>query len=305
MNAVVVPAPSARPSLLRRIVTYWVARLLLTLAVFLVMFILLSLALSRLPLDPLAAQEAAGTVAALGAIMLVTLRVERRPLAEVGLGLRGLPMQWLRGFALGAGVITACTLILALLGGYRVVGLSLALGPLLSGLLLHIGVGLFEEGLFRGILFRLLEEGLGSWVALAITMVVFGAAHLANPQATLWGATAIMVEAGVLFGSAYMLTRSLWFVAGLHTAWNFLQGPIYGFSISGSGGTTDSLLRPSIQGPDLLTGGVFGMEASLIAVLLGLALGIWFAVGAVRGRKTLHPLLWRGGINRLGNAADV
>jgi hypothetical protein len=99
-----------------------------------------------------------------------------------------------------------------------------------------------------------------------------------------------------------MATRSLWFVAGLHTAWNFLQGPIYGFNISGSGLTTESLLVPSIQGPELLTGGVFGIEASLIAVLLGLALGVWFAVRAARGGKTLRPLLWRGGINRLPGA---
>ncbi|MBX0329730.1 CPBP family intramembrane metalloprotease [Oscillochloris sp. ZM17-4] len=288
------------PSLLRRIVTHWVVRLLLTAGAFVLLIIPLGLAgfLLAPGIDPLILQEVAGTVAAFGAIALVTRFVERRRMADVGMGLRGLPGQWGRGFALGAGFMAACVVALALLGGYRVTAVSLAVGPLLSGLLLHLGVGLFEEGLFRGILFRLLEEGLGSWAALAITAALFGAAHLANPQATAWGAAAIAIEAGVLLGAAYMATRSLWFVAGLHTAWNFFQGPVFGFNISGSGMTTDSLLTPAIQGPELLTGGVFGIEASLIAVLLGLALGVWFAARAALSGRTARALLWRGGVNR-------
>ncbi|NTW02788.1 MAG: CPBP family intramembrane metalloprotease, partial [Oscillochloris sp.] len=126
-----------------------------------------------------------------------------------------------------------------------------------------------------------------------------GVAHILNPEATLWGALAITIEAGILFGTAYMFTRSLWFVFGLHTAWNFLQGPVFGINISGSNLVHESLLIPSIQGPDLLTGGAFGIEASLVAVLLGLALGIWYAVRVVRAGRTMRPLLWRGGINRL------
>jgi uncharacterized protein len=288
-------SPSSLP---RRILTHWVVRTLLTAVVFLVLLVLLGLAgLWLLPgRDMLLLQEVAGTLAAFGAIALVTRLVERRPLAEVGAGLRGLPGQWLRGFGLGAGYMLVCVIFMALLGGYRVTAVSLAAGPLLYGLTLHVLVGLFEEGLFRGILFRLLEEGLGSWAALALTAALFGAAHLINPAATLWGAAAIMIEAGVLLGAAYMLTRSLWFVAGLHAAWNFTQGPVLGFNISGSGLTTESLLRPAIQGPELLTGGPFGIEASLISVLLGLALGVWFAARAARQGRTVRALLWRGGV---------
>jgi hypothetical protein len=292
--------PPNRPSRLRRILTHWVVRLILTMALFMVLVIPLARLAFRLSTDPIIVQEIAGTAAALGAIAIMTLLVERRPLAEVGLGLRGLPPQWLGGFAMGAGYMLACVATMALLGGYRVTGVSFALGPLLAGLLLHVGVGLFEEGLFRGILFRLLEEGLGSWAALTITAVLFGAIHLSNPAGTLWGAAAIMIEAGVVLGAVYMATRSLWFVSGLHTAWNFLQGPVFGFNISGSNIATESLLTPSIQGPELLTGGAFGIEASLIAVLIGLALGVWLVARVARGGKTLRPLLWRGGINRLG-----
>lgn len=287
---------------LRRILTHWIVRLLLSAVVFVLLIFLAGFLLLNLPVavDPIVFQELAGTIAALGTIALVTRLVERRPLAEVGLGPRELPGQWGRGFVVGAGFMVACVAVLALLGGYRVAGLSPAPGPLLGGLLLQIGVGLFEEGLFRGILFRYLEEGLGSWAALAITAAIFGAAHLANADATLWGAAAITIEAGILLGAAYMLTRSLWFVAGLHTAWNFFQGPVFGFEISGSGMTFDSLLTPRIQGPELLTGGGFGIEASLIAVLLGLALGMWYAARAARAGRTVRPRLWRGGIAQVG-----
>lgn len=296
-------APAARPSLPRRIMTHWVARLLLSAVVFVLLIVLLVVAgLWLFPwLGPAMLQEIAGTLSALATIALVTRLIERRPLSAVGLGLRGLPGQLGRGFLVGAGFMAACVAVLALLGGYRVTGARLLAGPLLLSLAFYTLVGLFEEIAFRGILFRLLEEGLGSWAALAITAAIFGAAHLGNPDATLWGAAAIMIEAGVLLGAAYMLTRSLWFVAGLHLAWNFFQGPIFGFAISGTGATSQSLLMPMIQGPELLTGGVFGIEASLIAVLLGLALGVWYAARAARAGRTVRPLLWRGGVARVGS----
>ena len=91
-----------------------------------------------------------------------------------------------------------------------------------------------EELLFRGILFRWLEEFGGSWLALLLTSALFGAAHLGNPNATAFSAFCIAVEAGVLLGAAYMLTRSLWLPMGLHAAWNFTQGEIFDVPVSGS-----------------------------------------------------------------------
>ena len=91
-----------------------------------------------------------------------------------------------------------------------------------------------EELLFRGILFRWLEEFGGSWVALALTSALFGAGASVNPNATALAAFAIAVEAGVLLGGAYMLTRNLWMPMGLHAAWNFTQGEIFDVPVSGS-----------------------------------------------------------------------
>jgi hypothetical protein len=132
---------------------------------------------------------------------------------------------------------------------------------------------LFEETLFRGILFRFLEEGFGSWIALALSALFFGFSHLNNPNATVWSAIAIALEAGVSIGAVYMATRSLWFAMGLHTAWNFLQGTIFGVAVWGIRAPADSLFQPLIQGNQWLTGGAFGIEASVIAVVLGLGLG--------------------------------
>jgi membrane protease YdiL (CAAX protease family) len=168
-----------------------------------------------------------------------------------------------------------------------------------AGLLLHFFVGVFEETLFRGILFRFLEEGFGSWIALTLTALFFGYSHWSNPNATLWSAIAIALEAGVLFGAVYMATRSLWVAMGLHTAWNFLQGTIFGVAVSGNGVPSDSLFQPIIQGNPWLTGGAFGIEASVIAVVLGLGLGSYFIVHAVRQKRIMRGLWWRGGINVL------
>ena len=94
--------------------------------------------------------------------------------------------------------------------------------------------GFTEELLFRGILFRWIEEFGGSWAALAVTSALFGLAHIFNPGATWFSSFAIAVEAGVLLGGAYMLTRNLWLAMGLHAGWNFTQGEIFDVPVSGT-----------------------------------------------------------------------
>jgi membrane protease YdiL (CAAX protease family) len=147
-----------------------------------------------------------------------------------------------------------------------------------------------EELFFRGILFRWIEELAGSWAALAVTSVLFGFAHAMNPNATLFSSTAIAVEAGILLGGAYMLTRNLWLPIGLHAAWNFTQGYLFGIPVSGV--AEEGLVRSRLSGSELLTGGGFGLEASVIAFVLATAVGIVMVVLAVR-RGRVAPPLWR------------
>jgi len=155
-------------------------------------------------------------------------------------------------------------------------------------LAMAIASGLFEELIFRGILFRQIEAMAGSWVALALTSAFFGAAHLANPDVTWFAAFAIAVEAGVLLGAAYMLTRRLWLAVGIHAAWNFTQGWIFSAPVSG-GKALDGLLFTHRSGPDWLTGGGFGLEASAVAMVVATTAGVVMLVLAIKRGRVIAP----------------
>ena len=295
--------PQTRTPLARRIVLHWLVRLLITWFGFGLLTAATVAGLQALSVE-LRPIVTVGVLAgcALLTVFAVTRLIERRNPAEIGLSLRRFVIDWLKGAGVGAAYLCASVGILVLLGGYRISGVAFVGQALAAGFLLYFLVGIFEETLVRGILFRFLEEGFGSWIALTMTALFFGFSHMSNPDASVWGAIAIALEAGVSIGAVYMATRSLWFAMGLHTAWNFLQGAIFGVAVSGTGAPTDSLFQPLIQGNHWLTGGAFGIEASVIAVVLGLGLGICFIVHAVRQKRIMHGLLWRGGINELNNS---
>ena len=130
------------------------------------------------------------------------------------------------GLVIGFLLFSATAGVVMLLGGLTVDGVR-GTGRLWSMLSMAIASGLFEEIIFRGIVFRHLETLAGSWIALFLTSAFFGVAHLINPDATWFAALAIATEAGILLGAAYMLTRRLWLACGIHAAWNFTQGWVF------------------------------------------------------------------------------
>lgn len=196
-----------------------------------------------------------------------------------------------RDLALGLGggalLFSLVTLIAALVGVYEIVGWGSARSILYVLVMFGIIPGVMEELLFRGILFRHLEDFGGSWFALALTSALFGVAHIFNPNATFFSSFAIAVEAGILLGGAYMLTRSLWAPIGIHAAWNFTQGEIFDVPVSGIDGT--GLVEARLSGPELLSGGTFGLEASVIALVIATGAGIWLVVRAVRAGHVVRP----------------
>ena len=113
--------------------------------------------------------------------------------------------------------------------------------------------------------------------------LVFGLAHWTNPGGTLWSGIAIAIEAGLLLGAAYKWSGTLWHPIGIHWAWNFTQGNIFGFAVSGNE-VTDSLLLSRVEGPSWLTGDAFGPEGSVIAVALGALVSAWF-IRQISGRN--------------------
>lgn len=229
-----------------------------------------------------------GAAVALGGYLLLVGPLGGRP----GLGLRGPGKltELLVGAAIGVALISLAVGVIALLGGYRVTGLS-ASPQLLVPLAMGIGAAFIEEIVFRGVLLRVLEAWLGSWAALGITALVFGLIHFTNPDASFAAALALVIEAGILLGAAYLLTRRLWFVIGLHLTWNFVQAGLFSSAVSGTG-EQNGLLIAEMHGPVWLTGGVMGVEGSLVSVLLGLTAGIVMLVLAAR-RGHLLPSVRR------------
>lgn len=209
-------------------------------------------------------------VAAMVAYAAFVRGMEGRPVAEFGRA--GAAREWAVGVALGLGAISLTVGVIAMLGGYRVTGTNPA-SVLVPVLALAIFSGVFEEIIARGLVFRLLEQWLGTWTALALSSLLFGFLHMLNPHATVLAAAAISIEAGLLLGALYLLTRRLWMAIGLHMAWNFTQGGVYGVAVSGL--ETPGLLFNTMQGPAILTGGAFGAEASLPAVIICTSLGLW------------------------------
>jgi membrane protease YdiL (CAAX protease family) len=171
-----------------------------------------------------------------------------------------------RGLLVGIAACAATVGLIALTGGYQVLGFG-SLGGAIGLLGLTLGVATTEELLFRGVLFRIVEGWLGTWGALAVTGLLFGGLHLVNPDASVVGALAIAIEAGLMLGAAYVATRTLWLPIGLHLGWNAMLGGVFAATVSGSE-STPGLLQSALTGPDLLTGGAFGPEASLFAVLV-------------------------------------
>lgn len=192
-----------------------------------------------------------------------------------GLAIRKAPWDTVLGLGIGAAYFCVIAAILALPGFYRITSVNNCWTDLLISFAYCFMVACGEEVIFRGILFRMIDERFNTAAALLVSGLLFGLMHLLNPGATLWGAVAIAVEAGFLLGAAYKCSDGLWLPIGIHWAWNFTEGNIFGFNVSG---TPESvrLFVPEISGPDLLTGGRFGPEASIVAVLLGIALTIVF-----------------------------
>ena len=199
------------------------------------------------------------------------------------------------GLALGLVLISAVVGVAAMLDVYNIIGEGGTEQILRLLIVTAIVPGILEEIFFRGILFRWIEEWAGSWAALILTAALFGTAHILNPNATWFSSFAIAMEAGLLLGGAYMLTRSLWMPIGLHIAWNFAQGAIYDVPVSGL--DQQGLVQAKLSGPTLLSGGAFGLEASLIAVVIATAAGVGLIVLALRKGQLVQPHWVRHRVN--------
>ncbi|MEU1900287.1 CPBP family intramembrane glutamic endopeptidase [Nocardiopsis dassonvillei] len=219
----------------------------------------------------------------------VVRRTERRTVTELDWKGAASATSW--GTLLGVGLFALVIVNIVFLGGYEVHGLGSPMSALgLVGFMAAVAVT--EELMWRGVLFRIIEERTGSWIALALTGLAFGLVHLINPHATLWGAIAIAIEAGGMLTAAYIATRSLWLPIGLHFGWNIAGSAIFSTAVSGSN-TPQGLLDVTISGPTIITGGDFGPEGSMYSVVFCVIVTVvlmWIA----RRRDRIVPVRRRG-----------
>jgi membrane protease YdiL (CAAX protease family) len=201
---------------------------------------------------------------------------------------RGALPELARGILWGSVLLSTVMTALAACDAYHVTGVNswtVMLAPLPE-----IGmVALMEEIVFRGILFRVIEQSLGTWSALILSSLVFGAAHLGNDGVNTLGILNV-VMAGAMLAGAYMLTRRLWLSIGLHFAWDYLLMSLFSVTVSGHPGY--GLLESSVTGPEWLTGGALGVEASAVAVSVITSATVHFVVTAMAQKPFVLPF-WK------------
>ena len=225
--------------------------------------------------------------------------LDRRPFADFGLHLdRDWWIDFGFGLLLGAGLMLIIFLVELAVGWIEVTGTFVTRNPdagflptILIPLVTFLAVGFYEELFSRGYQLQNLAEGL-TWrfitpraaivIATLISSAIFGALHAGNPNATLFS-TLNIVFAGILLAMGFLLTGELAIPIALHITWNFFQGNVFGFPVSGTDFRSATFIAVEQRGPDLWTGGPFGPEAGLLG-LAAMALGIVLTVLWVKNR---------------------
>ncbi|SHN33808.1 CPBP family intramembrane glutamic endopeptidase [Gracilibacillus kekensis] len=208
----------------------------------------------------------------------------RRSTAEISIQRAGIETGM--GLLTGALFIVVSILIIVAMGGYSLQWASSVdtSAVLIMSIEAALSAAIIEELIFRGFMFQAIQNLVGAWPALAVTSLFFGVAHIGNPGATLWSAFAISIEAGLLLGAAFLWRRNLWFVIGLHFAWNAIEDMV---GIPVSGYLTAGLYNVKVNGSALLTGGDFGLEASIVPIIVSLLISIPMLIYATRKRASL------------------
>ncbi|MBB3220784.1 CPBP family intramembrane glutamic endopeptidase [Pseudoduganella umbonata] len=192
---------------------------------------------------------------------LYVRRIERRDVPEFAL--RGAGRELGTGLGLGAALMVSCSVLLLAGGVYTYTGTA-HWTALLVPLPEQVFVAFMEEILFRAVLYRLLEKAWGTSIALVLSSVIFAAAHLPSEHISVLGVLATIAASAAL-SAGYIATRRLWVPIGMHFAWNYLFDAV--FSIPVSGHAARGWIQVVASGPEWLSGGGYGVEGSIVAVL--------------------------------------
>jgi uncharacterized protein len=212
--------------------------------------------------------------------------IERRELSDLSMPFA--IKETAIGILIGVGASALPIAVLALLGIYRAEGLndaSLLIVPLTGDAI----SGFVEEILFRGVLFGVLEEYLGSRWALILSALIFGLGHLLNPDADPVAALAIVIGPSVLLTAAFIVTRRLWLSIGIHFAANFVEAGVFGLA---SGLASRGWLQGALRSPAWMAGGDPAALHAALSLTVTLTMGIILLTMAIR-RGRFRPPVWR------------
>lgn len=218
-------------------------------------------------------------------LLLFVVVVQKRSFVSTGIVKQGVIVETVIGFFLGIIVSGGAILGMYLLGSYKVVALN-SQANLLYPLVLFFFAAIVEEVIFRVFVFQTCEKKWGTVPAMAIASTVFGLVHMINtvPNTTVWqqllACVFLIFEAGFLLNAVFLINRRIWLPLGLHWAWNFFEGPVFGTVVSGQNFGT-SLITAQTAGGVLASGGSFGPEGSVPGLVVGIicgAIATWYSV---------------------------
>jgi len=199
--------------------------------------------------------------------------VDKKSIKSMGFAFKNKGPDLVAGFIMALFIIGGGTLILYSLGYLEFSSFHLNLQTFLLTFILFILVSFQEEILFRGyILNNLLTTRMNKYIALLLSAILFALFHAFNANLSLVGMINLLL-AGIILGSTYIFTQNLWFPISLHLFWNFFQGPIFGYAVSGQ--NIDSMATIELTGDNLMNGGNFGFEGSLVCTIISvIAIGL-------------------------------
>ena len=202
---------------------------------------------------------------------------------------KGLLKNTILGVLIGTTLQGLTILVIYFFGDFQLISVN-PFSSIITPFAVAFSVAIFEETLLRGIIFRIVEEKLGSYISLLISAIIFGAAHLLNPDSSVISSICIGIV-GFMFGASYIYSRSLWLPIAIHFSWNFVQSGIFGAITSGNE-KTSSLFSTKISGAEFITGGAFGPEGTIQATLFWLLVSIVFMVLITKQKKLIRPF-WK------------
>lgn len=209
--------------------------------------------------------------------------IEKRDAVEVSL--KGALKQWLMGAATATLFVLSFVFLIALVGDFTIIETRPFLQLVTNFFNFSIG-SFLQEFILLCVIYRLVEEMAGSWIALFTSILLFSGIHILNENENLTSVAMLMLSS-IIFIAPFILTRRIWLSWGFHAGWNFMQAGVFGMANSGI--MFKGWLVTQISGPEWITGGAVGLEASYLSVAIDLTVGVIILNMAIRAGQMVPP----------------